>query len=293
MIVVVTGGTGYVGRHVAARCVARGWQVHLLTRPDSVVPEILTGKVTRHDIAADASALGDVIARVAPDCALHLASAPVRPHSAESAEQLVEANIRFPVLLLEAMRANGVRRIVNTGTFWQHYQQSTYWPTDFYAATKQAFSDLLCHYTDQHDIAAVTLKLYDTYGPDDPRRRIVTGLVDAALSGTSLDMSAGEQILDLTHVEDVAEAFALAADHVCTLPGGSNETFFVSGERMPLRALVAMINDKSDRRLDARLGARPYRVREIMDPIAASAIVPGWTPSRRVADTISEMLACA
>ncbi len=292
MIVLVTGATGYVGRHVAAQCLARGWQVHLLCRPDSVVPPMLTGGIVRHDIDGTLAGLTEVLTAVLPDCVLHLASAPAGAHNTENVDRLIQANIRFPVLLLEAMRISGVRRLVNTGTFWQHYNESRYWPTDFYAATKQAFEDLLRHYTDRHQLSAVTLKLYDTYGPDDPRRRIVTGLVEAAKTGTRLEMSAGEQVLDLTHVEDVGTAFALAAQYVCTLPEGAQETFFVSGERMPLHALVAMVATKSTNGLDARLGVRSYREREVMNPIVpGDRRLPGWAAVHTVSATIDAMLA--
>jgi nucleoside-diphosphate-sugar epimerase len=289
MRVLITGGTGYVGRYAADRCVARGWQVHLLTRPGSSLPALLEGRVTRHDTDGAYAALCAVLDAVRPDCVLHLASAPTGAHSPELVEQLIDANIRFPTRLLEAMLTTNVRYFVNTGTFWQHYAGSAYWPVDFYAAAKQAFEDLLRHYTDLHGVAAITLKLYDNYGLDDPRRKIVTGLVDAARAGRSLDMSAGEQILDLTHVEDLGTAFAIAAERVRAATEGSNETFFVSGERMPLKALAALIAASSQTGLDVKLGARAYRVREIMEPITGEPL-PGWQRKHGVEATIRQML---
>lgn len=290
MIVVLTGGTGYVGRHVAARCADLGWQVHVLTRSASRIPEMLAGRVTRHDCEGSVKELATILAEVEPDCVVHLASASTGIHTAELVEQLVEGNIRFPVRLLEAMREVGVNAIVNTGTFWQHYAQERYRPVDFYAATKQAFEDLLRHYTDMHGFRAITLKLYDNYGPRDPRRKIVTGLVEAARSGQTLEMSAGEQLLDLTHVDDLADAFTTAIDLVCGAAAGDNRCFFVSGERITLKALVEMVAACSPRPLDARMGARPYRIREIMDPISAEdRRLPGWQARRGLAATIDAL----
>ncbi len=289
MIVVLTGGTGYVGRYVAARCLANGWRVHLLTRSASKIPVMIEGLVVRHDTDGSIAALTRVLGQVRPDCVLHLASGSALAHGAEQVDQLIDANIRFPTRLLEAMRAAGVNRFVNTGTFWQHYAGSTYWPVDFYAATKQAFEDLLRHYTDGHGFAAITLKLYDNYGPDDPRRKIVTGLVEAARLGKTIEMSAGEQILDLTHVEDLAAAFAIAAELACTASASSDRCFFVSGERVRLKELVGMIVERN-RGLRAHLGARAYRDREIMDPIFPGESLPGWQRAHSLAVTIDDML---
>lgn len=291
MIVLLTGGTGYIGRHVAHSCLTAGWEVHLLTRYTSVVPALIAGRITRHDYDDTFERLRAVLEGVRPDCVMHLASAPVMAHDPVQVQRLLAGNVVFPTLLVEAMRVTGVRNLVNTGTFWQHYRQSDYWPVDFYAATKQAFEDLLRHYSDMRGLSVMTLKLFDSYGPDDPRRKILNILIEAASSGTALELSAGEQILDLTHVDDIGKAFVHAAELLGEAAIGTNLSYYVSGERMPLTALVDIIRDKSAAGLDVVLGARPYREREIMEPVKPGKhALPGWCPRQGVTDMIDMLL---
>jgi nucleoside-diphosphate-sugar epimerase len=252
---------------------------------------MLDTSIARHDTDGSFASLASILSLIKPDCVLHLASAPAYANDADQADILVAANIGFPVRLLEAMCATGIKSIVNTGTFWQHYDQSSYSPVDLYAATKQSFQNILLHYTSQLKMKAVTLKLYDNYGPEDPRKRIVTSLVIAAQSGQQLSMSPGDQILDLTHVQDIAEAFTLAAELVREAPEGTNEEYFLSGERITLKDLVAIVLDKSSRGLSVDFGARPYRTREIMDPIRPNRSLPGWKRVYNLSHTISGMLA--
>jgi nucleoside-diphosphate-sugar epimerase len=197
---------------------------------------------------------------------------------------------------VEAALAAGCTRFVNTGTYWQHCNSAGYEPVDLYAATKQAFEDLLLYYHRVRGLSCVTLKLYDNYGPEDPRRKIVNLLIDSCLGGAPLDLSPGEQILDLTHIEDVTDAFMATADFVGAAPAPIWDIGFVSGERMRLKDLVAAVQAAcgSPAPSPIALGKRPYRTREIMEPVAgpAGAALAGWTPRRRLAESLPSLIAC-
>jgi nucleoside-diphosphate-sugar epimerase len=223
----------------------------------------------------------------------HLASAPQRAVDAAESERLLTANVLFPTHLVEAMLATGSNRLVNTGTFWQHYATERYRPVDFYAATKQAFEDLLAYYHDAFALSCVTLKLYETYGPADPRPKLINLLIDAGLKGSPLDLSPGEQILDLTHVDDVAAAFVAAARHTLSSEISIFEAALVSGQRMSLKALVSLVGEQFGEGLQVSFGARTYRPREVMQPISASPspALGHWAAGRRLREALPEMIA--
>lgn len=289
-VAMVTGGTGFIGRHVVGRLLDEGWQVTVLARPSSVIPLELEGRIGRIDID-DLSGLSRQVISLRPDVVLHLASMIVVDHQPTQAVPLLRANVEMPLLLLEAMSAADCRAFVNTGTFWQHYDNRPYWPVDLYAATKQAFESILLHYVDSHAMHAVTLKLFDSYGHDDIRRKIVGLVIHAARTGSLLEMSAGEQILDLTHVDDIANAFFVAAQQAMDGKNRS-DNFFVSGERFRLRDIVAAVEALVGPCPNIRLGVRPYRDREIMAPIEpAGAVLPGWSPNHLLADELAMAIA--
>jgi nucleoside-diphosphate-sugar epimerase len=288
---VITGGTGFIGRRVACRLLDEGWTVGLLTRPSSTVPTELDGRVHRLTLDGNLVNTTSALRDFAPDVVLHLASMIVVDHEPEQAAELLRSNIEMPVLVTEAAIAAGCRAFVNTGTFWQHFEGRDYWPVDLYAATKQAFEALLLHYVDRHALHAVTLTLFDSYGRNDVRRKIVGLLVDAAMTGQPLGLSPGDQILDLTHVDDIAEAFLVAALRALE-PRPVSERFFVSGERITLRALVSAVERLSGPAPNIKLGARPYRAREIMDPVhPTDNVLPGWSPRISLNDELARSFA--
>jgi nucleoside-diphosphate-sugar epimerase len=221
-----------------------------------------------------------------------LASKYIADHKPDQIQELIESNVHFPVQIAEAMAAAGTKLLINTGTLSQHYHSHDYNPASLYAATKQACTDILRYYHEARGLSVLTLKLSDTYGPADTRRKLVQLLVDAAVSGERLQMSPGEQILDLTHVDDVVTAFAAAAELLQSSASAVNEEYVVTGERLSVRQLVTLVEQKLDRSIDVHFGARPYRPREIMVPLSPSPEqrLPGWEAQYRLLDTLETLV---
>ena len=147
-----------------------------------------------------------------PDVVVHLASLFLAQHNQNQVQALIDSNISFGALMLEAMIANSVFAFINTSSVWLHYNNEDYNPANLYASTKKAFSDVLRYYTEATPLKAITLELPDTYGPNDPRRKIVSILVESIQKREHISLTAGEQFLDLVHVDDIVDAFRLAAN---------------------------------------------------------------------------------
>lgn len=279
----ITGATGFIGGKLATRLHATGWRVAVIVRPgsDPVKLKRLEGIAETHTYDGGPAQLIEIVRQVNPDVVFHLASLFLAEHTPAQVADLVGSNITFPTQLLEAMAATGVKKLINTGTSWQHYQTRSYRPVNLYAATKQSFEDILAYYADARAISYVTLKLFDTYGPGDGRRKIVNILADAAKAESVIGLSPGEQVVDFTHVEDVVDAFIHANELLDKKEGVANKAYFLSGERFTLRQLVGNVAAVMGTNVPVDFGARPYRMREVMAPVdAADEALPGWLPRR-------------
>ena len=98
-------------------------------------------KIYEHDGSTEH--LENIIAAANPEIVFHLASLVLAQHQEKDIVPLIQSNVQFGAQLVEAMLQNGVYQLVNTGTFWQHYENQDYNPVCLYAATKQAFETLL------------------------------------------------------------------------------------------------------------------------------------------------------
>jgi nucleoside-diphosphate-sugar epimerase len=284
----VTGGSGFIGSRLLARLLDDQHEVTALLRGDPAGRIDARAKIARIDGSAS---LADIVEQAEPEVVFHIASAVVITHEPDAISDIVQANLTFPTTLLEAMARHRVRHFINTGTSWQHYDGSeAYRPSNFYAATKQAFEDIAAFYNDAHGIGVINLKLFDVYGPSDPRSKIIPLLLRALCSGDTLEMSPGEQVLDMVHVDDVVEAYLAAAVYLTDHPGAWATFSVRSGENHRLKDVVATLEDVAGRRLAIRWGGRPYRDREVMMPWINEVSVPGWRARIALREGLTDVL---
>lgn len=292
MKALLTGATGFIGRHLVRRLASEGHEVHAVLRAGRPRAERTIGqRVIAHVHDGTTGGLIEIMEAARPDVVIHLASRFVAEHRPDDIEELVSSNLLFATQLVEAMAIHQIRSFINTGTSWQHYRDEVYNPVCLYAATKQAFEAVLRHYVESCGLRALTLKLFDTYGPGDRRGKLFSLLGQAARTGEPLEMSPGEQLLDLVYIDDVVDAFLLAADCLAETSGPAGQTYAVgSGRPVSLREVVRSYCEIAGVGLDVRWGSRPYRAREVMIPWSQGTPVPGWTAKISLREGIRRMV---
>jgi nucleoside-diphosphate-sugar epimerase len=294
-IVLVTGATGFIGTHLVSRLISMGWEVHVVlrARPERLPSDPIEGAAGAqvHMHTGSTSNLIEIVKECRPQIVFHLASMFLAQHQSDDIIGLVQSNVAFSTQLAEAMAVNNVRLLINAGTSWQHYQDADYSPVCLYAALKQAFEAVLQFYVETSALQVITLKLFDTYGPGDPRPKLLHLFKRIALSGETLAMSPGEQLIDLVYIDDVIDACLLAADRLQSGQVVGMESYAVSsGAALPLKDLAALYSVVSGYPLHIDWGGRPYRSREVMQPWLNFRVLQGWVPKIDLATGIRRCL---
>jgi nucleoside-diphosphate-sugar epimerase len=274
----ITGATGFIGGHLVRHLVRVGWKVHALARQVSTDTDIARA-ATWHIYKDDYKSVSEAVNTSEPDVVFHLASLFISEHRPEDIDQLVNSNLRFGMHLLEAMHQHNVRQLINTGTNWQHYNNAVYDPVNLYAATKQAFEAMVDYYCLAHDLAAITLKLYDTYGPKDNRNKLLKILIQATISGEVVELTGGEQSIIAIHVCDVNRAFLTAAKmltNTCSMHGEHKNYSLSNARSYTVKEIVKIIKNIKNSELKVNWGSRPYRTREVMRQPTIIPTLPGW-----------------
>lgn len=279
MRTLVTGASGFLGRHLVPALLAAGHHVACLSRsPDDLPPA--WRDLPKARVEPSGRELRALCADFRPELAVHLAALYVNEHRFEEIAPLVQANVALGAQLLESLAESGCDAMVWAGTSWQHYEGADYRPANFYAATKQAFSTLATYYLDSAGLRLLELHLYDSYGDADPRPRLINQLQASASNGQTLSMSPGEQRLHLVHVEDLVAGFLRACDVVLDQAPGDRKVYRLPSEKaLSLRELVSTFNaiDPAHPAI-VEWGARTYRRREVFHPWEGASTLPGWQP---------------
>lgn len=280
MKILVTGATGFIGQHLIERLLSRGDMVTVLVRASSHT-DSLQKAVTVLNLPENQIELEAVFKREKFDGVIHLASLYLMQHKTEDIDILVDSNIKLGTKVLDAVTKAGVKFFINTGSFAQHYESKEYSPTNLYAATKQAFQDIATYYAETTKTIILTLELFNTFGPGDTRPKIFTLWQQAIKDGKTLDMSPGEQIIDISYIDNVIDGYIKAIEHATSnrAPSMSGHSYtLMSPERMTLKELAKVFAREMGSELKLNFGVLPYRERETMVPMDKGETLPGWTP---------------
>jgi nucleoside-diphosphate-sugar epimerase len=282
--VLITGASGFIGRHLCSHLAAGGEDVHAVMRAASSRVSAHRREVTIHTLQDSNAEYAALAHAVQPAVVFHLATLFAPRHEPTQIARMVEANVTFGTTVADAA-ARGGARLIHATSAWQHYAGAEYSPASLYAATKQALCDVVQYFTESEGLIADEVCLFDTYGPDDDRRKLIWLLLEHAASGEPLPMSSGHQLVDLTHVDDVVAALV----HVATGPPLGARLVARSGRPLTIRALAALVEQVTGRAIDTRWDDRPARPREMEKNWVVPGVDTSWRPQIDLATGVAKL----
>ncbi|MBQ8997870.1 MAG: NAD(P)-dependent oxidoreductase [Clostridium sp.] len=288
---IITGATGFIGSNLVRVLLKNNSKITIITRKNSDYSKILDikDKLNIYEYNGDIIELVNLFNLINPDLVIHLASSFILNHRLDEIDKLIDSNIRFGTQILEAMKLSNCKKIINTSSYYQHYNNEIYNPVNLYAATKQAFEDIIYYYSSEYNIKSITLELFDTYGENDSRPKILNLLNNYANSKKALDMSLGEQILDITYIDDIVSAYLKTIQLISIKEDNIPDKYsLISENRIKLKDLVRLYEQVTNKKINVNLGAKPYRNRQIMNPWDKGKHLPQWQARISISEGIKK-----
>jgi len=297
MNVAVTGGNGFIGRHVVVALAAAGHTVTVLSRGATLIPG--AARVVRADITT--RDLGTQLAGV--EAIVHLAALADASLSTTDPIGYTEVNATGTLNILEAARQLGAGVVFASSQRvyapWRGPQDETQTPspTTVYGWGKLAAEGWVAMYRQTYDLAAITLRLFSVYGPGQRTGGGISGVVaifaERALRGQPLAVHQ-RHVRDFVYVEDVAAA-ALRAVERLRDPALTGRVYNIgSGIGTPLDALAALVRDRAGMAERVAISIATdtgERREEVLAATARAEQELGWTPTVALPDGIDRYLA--
>lgn len=216
----VTGASGFIGTHLVSRLLSEGRHVSAVVRSSSVLPAEWRGRV--RVIACDDFSDGNLrrLVEAPADVVFHLAAYGVKPDHRDVGEML-RVNVELPAALAR-LCGEWRARMVMAGTFSEYRspaarnlvtEDSPLQMRKLYGASKAAGG--LMASAAAHDSGASfrLLRLFKVYGAGEAPHRLLPALVTGLSKRERVAISAGTQVLDFVHVDDVIQAMLRADAH--------------------------------------------------------------------------------
>jgi nucleoside-diphosphate-sugar epimerase len=275
-IVLVTGASGFIGRHTLAPLLERDFEVHAVARELPANP----GKVRWHafDLLTPGAA-AQLIESVRPTHLLHLAW--YAEHGKFWNSPLNLDWLSATLALIRAFADRGGERFVGAGTCAEYdwgaaeapldEKASHLRPSTLYGAAKASAFLSAQAYAVSVGCSFAWGRVFHLFGPGEDERRIIPLLIRAHLKGERLDCGSGTQLRDFLPVASVAEAFAaMCASDV------SSAVNIGSGQAMSLENLSDRIAALAGRRGEVRFGVRNDSGPRVLIPEMKLLGQTGW-----------------
>lgn len=278
--VLLTGITGFIGSKFAEALVQRrDLQVYALVRDIGKAQDSCPSEVHFIEIPETTEDLVSRVDDIKPDMCFHLASLFLARHDVNQIDGLIESNVLFGTRLAEALVQCKVPYLINIGTAWQHYKSAAYDPVALYAATKQAFQDILVFYANNFPLKVLNLKFFDTYGPGDQRSKLIPFLLKKEMDPSApLEMSSGTQWLNLTHIDDVISGLLLASEVIQKQEATTSSFSLSNPDPIRVKDFVEKWWQVRGKKFEVRWGARADRQKEMFEQWSAGPVLDGWLP---------------
>jgi len=292
MKILVTGATGFIGQNLVKVLLDKNYEIHTIVRLESDV-SIIDKRANIFKYNGNIKSLIEYFKKEQFDGVIHLASLFLASHNSKNIASLVSSNVGYGMELLEGCKESNVKWFINTGTFWQNYQSDAYNPVNLYAATKEAFESVAKYYIETSNLIFTTIKLNDTFGKNDTRNKVFNLWDKIAKTQETLEMSEGEQIIDISYIDDVVSAYEILISHLISQKAieFKNRTFAVKAKkRFSLKELSKIFEEATGTKLNIIWGKRPYREREVMIPWKNGELIPSWKPKYTLKEAIQKTI---
>ena len=254
MRVLVTGGSGFLGSHIAEELVRRGHDVISLDDRDPPTADY-------------AAVIGDIRDREVVDRAMagceavyHCAAIADLDQARSEPRRATEVNVLGTLGVLESAASLGVNRFMHASSVYVYARGGS-----IYRTTKRAAEGLVGDLSEAWGLSSTILRFGSLYGPRADANNAILRLVTQAVGEGRIDFwGDGSEIREYVHITDAA---GLAVDALASEYAG--QSLHIAGrERVSTRELVDMINEMLGGNLSVTMRDEPFEGRYRITPYA-------------------------
>jgi nucleoside-diphosphate-sugar epimerase len=252
----ITGATGFIGRHALATAVCEGYDVYAVTSKEPL-PSTNNVKWIYLDLF-DYEQIKQKISEIKPLHLLHFAwyAEPGKYWNSDENVKWVQASLE----LLMVFQQNGGKRVVFAGSCaeydWKYgycaEQVTPVVPNTLYGVCKNSLQRIVTQFSIQTGLSSAWGRIFFLYGPHENPQRLVPSVIRSLLQGNKALCSHGEQIRDFLYVQDIADAFVALLDS--DVQGPVN---IASGNPVRIKDVVSTIAVKLNAEHLVQFGAIP------------------------------------
>jgi UDP-glucose 4-epimerase len=318
--ILITGGGGYIGSHVAKLFLEKGFPIVVLDNfargyrdPLRIISKIGNIEVEEADLL-DADGVRDIFKRYNIGAVLHFAALCIVNESVEQPDLYMKSNVEGTRNLLDAMREADVRHIIFSSTCAVYGEAETLpvdeshplHPANPYGASKLAAEDLIRQASKEYEFHSVIFRYFNVCGASSdgligdskkPSQLLVQNAVRGAMGIEPFAYTCGDvdtpdrtPIRDYIDVEDLARAHFLGYEYL--MADGVSEIFNLgNGRGYSVKEIVSEVERQFGVTIEKKSQAekRKGEYAQIYADLTKSRRILQFQPKKSLADSIESL----
>jgi nucleoside-diphosphate-sugar epimerase len=260
--ILITGASGFVGSHVLDDCLKNNFNVYAIFRYSK--KNVNFAKKYKKKIFPiyynNIYEIKNKLTNCKIDYVIHSATHYIKKHIHNDIENIIKSNVLFSTILLDAVVNIKIKKFINLGSVWQHFNDTKNLAFNLYAATKQSFECIFNYYKNQYTkIKFYNILLTDTFGANDKRKKLVPTLLKNFNNKNQSKINIPKNLsMNLVNINEVTKCLNILLKN----NSKSNNYVIKSNQDVKIFDLINFLNDNLEKKIKVNWlkNAKNYKI---------------------------------
>jgi len=211
--ILITGSTGFIGSHIVSLLLKKNIYIYDILREKNknskYIKKLKKNKNYFPIFYKKFEELEDKLKKIKINTVINCATYYSTKNDIKNIQNLIQTNIIFCSIILEALKKK-INKFINFGSMMEYSRGNYFSPKNFYAITKFSFQKIEEFYKKYNPkIKFYDLKLYETYGENDKRKKIIPTMIKKYLQNQNIQIVSKNLTMNFVHIESLMLAIEM------------------------------------------------------------------------------------
>ena len=211
--ILITGSTGFIGSNIINLFLYKNFYIYdvlrIKNKKNKKIKDFKKYKNYSPIFYKKYNELEKKLKRIKVDIVIHCATYYSTKNDFKTITKLVQTNIIFSSIILETLKKK-IKKFINFGSMMEYSHSNNFSPKNFYAITKFSFQKIEEFYKkDYPKIKFYNLKLYETYGENDNRKKIIPTLIKNYSQNKKTKIVSKNLAMNFVHIKSLMRAIRM------------------------------------------------------------------------------------